>query len=576
MTEETIKDKKKINFFLLCAILTTALFFRFYTLSELPPAMAIDEAVNGIKAQEALSTGDFKFFYSINPLVEMNETFAHEGLYINLLTLSLQVFGRTSPLAVRVVSALIGSITVLGFFLAVREILRFYAGRLISRAKRKREEDEDIIVLGRTLNITHLALLSAFLLAVSFWHVLFSRIGFHAVLTPCTTAFAFYFLFRALGRGFHKIDFIVGGFFLGLVFHTYLSNRVVPFIALAAMGTALTGALIKKSGERDTGEPLPAPASYIKCVAIYWLTWLVTVSPILHYFYTHPGDFLHRAKALSIYEDMSWPVVLIKNFLITLGQFNFRGDEFLRHNIPGAPELLWPVGIFFIIGLTVSLITLLRFTGHLISRKKAISLPALELFLIIWFIVTLAPAFLSSGPHPHAHRGLNAVLPALLLSAIGALFLYERIKRNLRTRAMRTLLVLVSVIILFGIATGEFKRYFYDWAGESELNAHFNKNYSAIADFVNELPEEVTKFIVVDTHFSMSFQFLTDTYIEETRGEKRIVYILPNKPVNIDFTDFRPYVVVPLLYKPELYKTLKEIVPGRFVEGEEFDYFTSG
>lgn len=553
-----------------------ALFFRFYGLSELPPAMAIDEAVNGIKAQEALSTGDYKFFYAITPLVEMNETFAHEGLYINLLTLSLKAFGRTSPWAVRMVSALIGTLTVLGFFLAAGELLRFGASFGGGRAKRSREEDGNIIIMGRSMGITHLALLSAFLLSVSFWHVLFSRIGFHAILTTCTTTFALYFLFRALRRGASPTEFMAGGFFLGLVFHTYISNRVVPFIALAAMGIALTGILTENARNGKSERPSVTPARYIKNAAIYWLSWLVTVSPILHYFYTHPGDFLHRAKALSIYEEMSWPVMVLKNFFITLGQFNFRGDEFLRHNIPGAPELLWPVGIFFIIGLAIFLLRLFCFAGNLISRKKDLNIPALELFLLIWFIVTLAPAFLSSGPHPHAHRGLNAVLPALLLSATGALFIYEYVKEKLRPGAARNSLALISIIILLATGAGEYKRYFHDWAGEEELNAHFNENYSKIAEFVNGLPSEVTKFIVVDTHFSMSFQFLTDTYIEETRTEKKIVYILPNKPVNIDFRNFSPYVVVPLLYKPELYKTLREIVPGRFVPGEDFDYFTNG
>ncbi len=134
---------KKQVFIFLIFIIAIAAFLRLYKLQSFPPGLYPDEAMNGNNALEALKTGPpdggFKWFYPENN--------GREALFINIQALSVAVFGN-EPWALRGVSAIVGILTVLGLFFLTRTLL----GN------------------DRT------ALFAPFCLAVSFWHIMFSRI----------------------------------------------------------------------------------------------------------------------------------------------------------------------------------------------------------------------------------------------------------------------------------------------------------------------------------------------------------------------------------------------------------------
>src|SRR3989344_9433642 len=100
---------------LMLGVMIIAAFFRFWQITETPPGLYPDEAMNGTNAQEAIRTGDYKIFYPENN--------GREGLFINIQSLSLRIFGN-EPWALRVVSAIFGILTVLGLYLMTRELLR--------------------------------------------------------------------------------------------------------------------------------------------------------------------------------------------------------------------------------------------------------------------------------------------------------------------------------------------------------------------------------------------------------------------------------------------------------------------
>src|SRR3989338_2569954 len=132
----------------LLLILLLAGFFRFWQLDLTPPGLYPDEATN---ANDVLSSPGQVFYPNNN---------GREGLFLNLQWLSLTAFGPTIW-ALRFVPALIGLLTVLGLY--------FLAQELLSALKYKG-------------TYRYFPLLSAFLLATSFWHVNFSRIGFRAIM----------------------------------------------------------------------------------------------------------------------------------------------------------------------------------------------------------------------------------------------------------------------------------------------------------------------------------------------------------------------------------------------------------
>ena len=152
---------KRTELVFLILILAIAAGFRFYNLQSAPPGLYPDEAMNGNNAIQAWGSSHFKVFYSDNN--------GREGLFINLQAISIHFLGNT-PYALRVVSAIIGLLTVLGTYLLAR----------------------------RMFDNWELAAITAFLMAVGFWHVNFSRIGFRAIMAPFCAVWALYYLYRGL------------------------------------------------------------------------------------------------------------------------------------------------------------------------------------------------------------------------------------------------------------------------------------------------------------------------------------------------------------------------------------------
>src|SRR3989344_1625096 len=149
---------------LLLIILSIAVFFRFWQLAEIPPGLYPDVAIYANDALDSLKTKDFKVFYPENN--------GREGLYMWILALSFSLFG-VSIWSIKIVTATAGILTVLGVYLFTKEIFSQtinYPLAMTSSGEAWRGK----------LPATNVALLSSFFLAISFWHVNFSRIGFCA------------------------------------------------------------------------------------------------------------------------------------------------------------------------------------------------------------------------------------------------------------------------------------------------------------------------------------------------------------------------------------------------------------
>ena len=185
---------------LIIAILVLGTFLRFYLITQIPPGLYPDEAANGNNAVEALETGRFRVFY-----LENN---GREGFFINLQAASIWLFGEHTW-ALRLVSAIFGTLTILGLYLLAKELF-----------------------VDEKRRASLIALFSSFFLATSFWHINFSRIGFRAITVPFFSVFGMYFLLRGLRKG-KILDMVLAGIFIGLGFHTYIAFRFMPFVILA-------------------------------------------------------------------------------------------------------------------------------------------------------------------------------------------------------------------------------------------------------------------------------------------------------------------------------------------------------
>jgi len=510
---------KRYSVFFLFIILVLAVFFRTYQLTTIPPGLYPDEAMNGNNALEAIHTGQDKIFYPENN--------GREGLFINIQAQSIKIFGN-EPWALRLVSAIFGILTVLGLYLLTKDLF----------------QKESV------------ALLASFFLAVSFWHINFSRIGFRAIMAPCFLTWSLWLLWKIAQetkifdsltlrrpRLESKILFLalISGAIFGLGFHSYIAYRIAPLILIPPFLL-----LIKEKK--------------FLIICFFIIGAFATALPLLNYFYHNPQDFFGRTTQISIFSSESPLLDLGKNIIKTAGMFFWAGDYNWRHNIAGAPELWWPIAILFLIGLIIS-IKNLRVTRYAL--------------LVTWLIVMLLPVVISNEGIPHALRAVIVVPPAMIFASLGLVWLLEKINLKIEDGRLKKELIILFFTFLIVVSINSYKQYFLDWAGNPRVQDAFNENYAELGHYLKYSPQDIKKYVIINAEgvdvrgipmSSQTAMFLTDTFWPEQQKEKNIFYILPkNLGEFIKTTDDEENLQIFMLeIDPFLWQKFSADIPGLF------------
>jgi len=392
--------KKYQSVVLLLIILASAGFFRLYQLDSVPPGLHYDEGFNLRNAKETLETGQFEVFYPDN--------FGREGLHIWLVSLSFKIFG-TQPWSLRLVSALIGILTVLGLYLLAKELFS-----------------------------QKVALISSFFLAVSFWHINFSRIGYRAILVPFILCFCFYFLLKAIRQN-RLFYFIIAGIFFGLGFYTYIAFR----LAVLLLGVVSLLAIWKHWQKEK-----------LIRWGVFFITIILVSLPLVIYFTQNPEHFISRSSNISVFSAENPLKVLALSTAKSLAMFNIFGDSNWRHNYSGSPMLIWPVGILFILGI-----------GLMVTKLYK---PKQRIFLLSWFIIMLLPAILTFEGLPHALRSIGVIPVVYIFAALGLIWLFEKISSKNKKIA-----IIVLIFFLLYPALANYHKYFIKWANHPKVYSSF-------------------------------------------------------------------------------------------------------
>jgi 4-amino-4-deoxy-L-arabinose transferase-like glycosyltransferase len=371
----------KKNIFLLLSILIIAsgFFFRLWQLDTIPPGIQYDEAFNGLNALEAIKTGDYKVFYT--------ENYGREGFHINVTAFFVKLFGPTS-LSIRVANAIWGSLTLIGFYLLLKQ-LKF------SRAS---------------------VLLGTFMITYSFWHLDFSRTAYRAIMVPLLLSWIFYFFFKAVdSEKNRKLYFAISGILFGLGFHTYIAFRIAPVILVSVVLAVLA---TKKDFLKKNW----------KSAALFALVSLIVALPIFVYYSGHIKDFVSRSEAVSIFNTpkMSPGAAFATSLSTHINAFFVSGDRNPRHNYHSQPLLPAAWSVLFALGFFISMIEITATAFNLIKRKfhKSENSGNLE---TKWFYVSvlsqsifwcmMVPGILSIEGIPHSLRIIGAI-PAVFLFTV--------------------------------------------------------------------------------------------------------------------------------------------------------------
>ncbi|MCX6702449.1 MAG: hypothetical protein NTW60_01100 [Candidatus Wolfebacteria bacterium] len=537
---------------LLFLIIIIASFFRLYNITQLPPGLYPDEAMNGTNAQEALATHNFKVFYPENN--------GREGMFINIQAISVATLGNF-PWALRGVSALFGIFTVLGIYFLAKELLNYASSKISEKFK------------------TNAALLSAFLLAINFWHINFSRISFRAIMAPAFLTWSLYFFFKALNQvknksqapstesqtisndqnynnqksfGIWDLKFVIlsilGGLMFGLGFHSYIAFRAMPALMLVIF-------FYDWFARKDSRKKLLVASAW------FILATFIIALPIGIYFLKNPADFMGRTTQVSIFASGHPLTDLGSNILKTSGMFNIQGDWNWRHNFSGRPELDWLAGVLFLIGIAIAIKNIyqslkIKIENYRLKLKNT-GFPEADggtlnfafLFLISFLIIAALPVVVSNEGIPHALRSIIMIPPVFILAGIGGAWILSRIE-NYELRIMNDndnkkvkVIIHYSLFIILALsAVTTYYTYFIAWANNPNVQGAFAADYAQIGRDLNALPKDMPKYVVVPTGGvlvrgipmpSQTVMFITDTFTPDKQTTKNIHYVLPDQASQI-------------------------------------------
>lgn len=381
---------------ILLAITLLAAVLRFWQVSSNPPGLYWDEVANGYDAYSILKTG-LDHHNRLLPL--FFESFGDWKLpgYIYLTIPSILVFGL-NEFAVRFPSALLGTITIPILFLLVNKL---------------------------TKNI-NLALLSAFFLSISPWHIQFSRAGFEsnvglffvlfgtdllleAIENKKTIILTFAFLLFMLSMyTYHSYRIFTPLILIAItiIFKSEIKNNISKFIPGAIIAFILSIPLLSftlspQGRLRATSQSVFQNEEFKKEDVDYNQKSKKPLRFMSKYWYRKGAYYIYVAT--NAYFDHFSP-----SFLFT------KGDQIGRHSQVDMGQLY----IFELPLIAASFFALSKI------NKKALAL------VFTWLLLGPIPAVIVNAT-PHANRTLQMAPIFSFLSALGTLYFFSKIKSNI-------------------------------------------------------------------------------------------------------------------------------------------------
>lgn len=445
---------------------------RVWALERVPPGWRDDELIETLVISQHILDGNLAFYYP--------DASGHEALYHALNAVFLALFGPTGP-GIRLLSVFLGTLAVPLTY-----------------------------VVGRRMFGAAVGLSASALLAVSFWGLMYSRVGIRHSLTPVLALAAFYWFWRAMEQGGKGAEekgrkgerekgsdepcplplspaplhyFAAAGLFLGLGFHAYFASRGAPLIPAAFVVYLLLVAPYRLRG-RWRGLALMAGLAALVAVP---LLLAVAAQPEAEGRVSELALPLVEARAGNL-----GPV--IDHAVAALTMTHAGGDPEWLYNIPERP-IFGPAGaVFFWVGVVMALWRAVQPLKSRMARTgvrwgrpgflaKDSDLAAA--FLLLWWLVGISPAVLSVPPASMGHVILAQ--PAFYLLAalpIGALAGWSRLSVSHRYALAGS-----AAVALFAATTlRDAPDYFVEWPSRGMVRFLYHADVEDVADFVRRDP----------------------------------------------------------------------------------------
>lgn len=506
------EGKQKLKIILtLFFIVVLAFILRVYKLGQIPPSLYWDEAAMALDAKSISLTGkDQHGNFWLQPIYPSWGDYKLPG-YILTAVPFFKLIKNNPDLAVRLPSALAGTLTVLVIFFLTKEILQQLS---ISQSANWR------ILISLT---------ASFLLAVSPWHLQFSRAAFEANLALLFISLCILFFIKS-GQ---KSRWIILAIFSCLApIYTYYSARIIlPLILLTIFiffwPKSLKNFLVFLiTLIVITGLCLPLYLSPLTKQAEQFR--LSTKSVI------NNENLIKYSSSLIIQDNYTfWSKKIHHRFLymakdlithyfdhFSLNFLVLSGDANLRHSTG-------KIGVLLIIG----------FLGFILGEYYLIiQNKRLFTFLNLLLLLSFLPACMTYEV-PHALRSLNAVIFINIISALGLVYLTKLLKNNKKTILLITLYLLLFTQFVF------YLHYYYkhyparslQWwqAGYKQAVEMVSKNYQADhIIFTNFYSRPYVYFLLYSNYSLLDFQKQRQSFLDEN-------FLDYHETLKIDKIEFR-------------------------------------
>lgn len=428
---------KKINIFFVLLLLTflTAVSLRLYQFDKIPFGINHDGSLESL---EAIELSQQPLPYQAHSI---ERPWLGETLFRYYLAIFIKIFGP-NPWTVKLASTIVSILTIPFFYLLSKNLF------------------------GRKT-----ALFSTLLLSLSGWQIIMGKTVWRAASLPLTEIIALYFLISAL-KNRSWVQAILAGIGVSLAVNTYAAGRIVPLIALLAV--LLYFLHQNKNVSR-----------YKKTVVVLFISFCISIFPLLTFAAKHPDIFNSRADYLYvgnlIKETKSLGPVL-GNIKKTALMFNIRagGDDFFVNE----PLLDTPVNLLFVFGLLTSLFFIKKYPYQ---------------FLLLGFLLSLAPGLLSS---PNGNRDIGSLPFVYLISGIGLYQTWKWLKLLFKNKpvipnAIITLVCAWGLLTTWNLYFGPNRRELFGFYPETTVVGDYMKDKLNNYDFylTDNYPRDALTFL---------------------------------------------------------------------------------
>jgi len=406
-----MKSKK-----LLVIILLIAAFLRFWKLSDIPVSLFGDELDVGYHAYSILNTGK-DYYGNTLPLHFHSLAEWRTPLYLYSVVPTVAIWG-ISALGVRVPAAIFGVLGVYAFYLLVNELF----------PNKKLKLGSLRFSLGE---------IAAFFLAISPWHIQYSRAAFEVTQLVLFMLLGLYFFFRSLKDG--KYLWLSVLFFVLTPWVYSTAKLFTPLLMIFIFVVwkkdiiSIKKAHLKKAVIAGLIVGLPIAVSTIFGGGAQRFSYVnifsdPTIEPEVGVDRLHDARFRgEEGTGLSptlpdrvLHNKFTfWGEKLSDNFFDTLS-FSFlfnNGDPNLRHSIEGMGQLYRVEIVALLLGL------IFFFSGR--ANKK------LKWLIVFWILAGIIPSVITRNGGTHATRLILILPPLMLLISYGLVEGLGRLKGKL-------------------------------------------------------------------------------------------------------------------------------------------------